>query len=109
MLGHGLSRRTFLAGCAAVAMAQPALSAEGPILGEDGLYQQSWFLQSFLDLRDDFSGSVASGKTFLVLWELKGCPFCKLLHTVNFANPEIAAYAQANFEIVQLNLVGSGL
>jgi thioredoxin-related protein len=95
-------------GCAAV-LALPAATvrAQAPKLGEDGLYHQPWFLESFLDLRDDFRAAEAAGKSFIVLWELRNCPYCKLLHTVNFAHPEIAAYAKANFDILQLNLVGS--
>lgn len=103
-----LSRRAMLAGCALAAIV-PALPrlAQGAEMSEDGLYQQPWFLQSFLDLREDYRGAKAAGKNFAVLWELKGCPYCKLLHTQNFANPKIAAYAQENFVFVQLNLIGS--
>ena len=103
-----LSRRSFMVGCAAAALALPAtVEAQTPVLGDDGLYRQPWFLESFLDLRDDFRAAETAGKSFIVLWELRGCPYCKLLHTVNFAHPEIAAYAKANFDILQLNLVGA--
>jgi thioredoxin-related protein len=103
-----LSRRTILAGCALAAIV-PALPRrpQAAELSEDGLYQQPWFLQSFLDLREDFQAARSAGKTFAVLWELKGCPYCKLLHKVNFANPKIAAYAKENFVFLQLNLIGS--
>jgi thioredoxin-related protein len=102
-----LSRRSFIGACAAASFfAVPAFGKE-PQLSEDGLYQQPWFLQSFLDLREDFQGTQASGKSFVLLWELKGCPYCKLLHTVNFANPKIAAYARENFDFLQLNIIGS--
>jgi thioredoxin-related protein len=102
------TRRTFLAGCALAAIV-PALSrrAQGAELSEDGLFQEPWFLQSFLDLREDFREARSAGKSFALLWELKGCPYCKLLHTENFANPKIAAYAQENFVFLQLNLIGS--
>ncbi len=102
-----LSRRSFIAACAGIAVPLSRAAAQSPTLAEDGLYQQPWFLESFLDLRDDFRGSLASGKLFVVIWELKNCPSCKLLHTVNFANPEIAAYAKDNFDMLQLNIVGS--
>lgn len=102
-----LSRRSFLAGSAAALVIPITVRAASVEVSEDGLYQQPWFLQSFLDLREDFQDAQASGKIFAVLWELKGCPFCKLLHTVNFANPKINAYAKENFEILQLNLIGS--
>jgi thioredoxin-related protein len=41
------------------------------------------------------------------MWELKGCPYCRETHLVNFARPEIADYIKANFEILQLNIIGS--
>jgi thioredoxin-related protein len=102
-----LSRRQVLIGAAAAAFIGRPGRSIGAELSEDGLYQQPWFLQSFLDLREDLKGAKAAGKTFVALWELKGCPFCKLLHTVNFANPTIARYAEANFAFLQLNIVGS--
>lgn len=78
-----------------------------PVLNDDGLYQQPWFLDSFLDLREDLAEAAAAGKRFAVIWELKGCPYCKETHLVNFADPEIQDYVRANFEILQLNLAGA--
>lgn len=102
-----LTRRAFLTGCATFAVSVSNSAAAEPTLSEDGLYQQPWFVQSLFDLRDDFRASEAAGKTFAVLWELRNCPWCKMLHTVNFAHPEIAAYAKQNFDIVQLNWIGA--
>jgi thioredoxin-related protein len=81
--------------------------AEAPILTEDGLYRQKWFLESFLELADDLDGAAKAGKRFAIIWELRGCPYCKETHLVNFAEPRIADYVKANFEILQLNIVGS--
>ncbi len=80
-----------------------------PVLTDDGLYTQEWFLQSFLDLGEDLETAAASGKRFVILWELKGCPYCKETHEVNFADPEINAYIRENFVILQLNFLGSRL
>ncbi len=94
------------------ALAQtPARSGElvEPILTDDGLYTQEWFLESFLDLGEDLEEARASGKRFAIMWELKGCPYCKETHFVNFADPEINAYIRNNFEILQLNYLGSRL
>ncbi len=77
------------------------------ILTEDGLYRQPWFLESFLELADDLKGASAEGKRFAVLWELRGCPYCKQTHLVNFARPEISQYIRQRFEILQLNIIGS--
>lgn len=86
-----------------------ALAAEEriePILGDDGLYHQSWFAQSFLDMREDLAEAQAAGKRFAVVWEQKGCPYCRDMHTINFADPRINKYVRENFVILQLNLWG---
>jgi len=77
-----------------------------PILGDDGLYHQSWFLTSFMDLKEDLAEAQAEGKRFAVLWEQKGCPYCRDLHTINFADPKINKYVRENFVVLQLNMWG---
>jgi thioredoxin-related protein len=101
-----LTRRTLLAGAASVA-AFGVARADEPILTDDGLYKQPWFLESFLDLSDDLEGAAKEGKRFAIMWELKGCPYCKETHFVNFAQPKISDYIKNNFEILQLNIIGS--
>lgn len=86
-----------------------AMAAEDPVqpvLGDDGLYHQDWFLTSFLDLRDDLTDSTAQGKRLAVIFEQKGCPYCRDLHTINLADPKTNAYIRERFNIVQLNLWG---
>jgi thioredoxin-related protein len=107
MSGTILSRRHFLAGSAIAAAFAVSRFAHSAELSEDGLHQQPWFLESFLDLKEDLSAAQANGRIFVVLWELKGCPYCKLLHEENFANSTIADYVKTNFDFLQLNLVGS--
>lgn len=103
------TRRDLMAGGAAAsflwAAGRPA--AADAILTEDGLHRQPWFLESFLELEDDLEAAHRSGKRLAVMWELKGCPYCKETHLVNFARADISAYVQANFEVLQLNLIGS--
>ncbi|NEW91982.1 thioredoxin family protein [Rhodopseudomonas sp. BR0M22] len=84
----------------------PAAAAE-PVLGDDGLYQLDWYLQSFLDLKEDLDGATAKGKRFAILWGLKGCPFCRKLHEVHMRDPAIESYIRDNFEIVHLNHIGA--
>lgn len=103
-----LTRRNLLIGAAAFgALGASAARAEEPVLTDDGLYKQSWFLESFLDLADDLDGAAKEGKRFAVMWELKGCPYCKETHFVNFAQPRISDYVKANFQVLQLNIIGS--
>jgi thioredoxin-related protein len=101
-----LTRRTWLAGAASLA-ASGVARAEEPVLTDDGLYKQPWFLESFLDLGDDLESAAKEGKRFAIMWELKGCPYCKETHFVNFARADIADYIKANFEVLQLNIIGS--
>ena len=108
-----VDRRQFLASGAALAVAGPALlqtpayAADGPILTDDGLYKEPWFLESFLELPDDLEGARKAGKRFAIMWELRGCPYCKETHFVNFAQPRISDYVKSNFEMLQLNIIGS--
>ncbi len=77
------------------------------VLTEDGLYKQPWFLESFLELGDDLDGAAKAGKRFAIMWELKGCPYCRETHLVNFARPDIEDFIKTNFEVLQLNIIGS--
>jgi thioredoxin-related protein len=99
----------FGAGVAASLLAAPAGAGEvaAPVMTDDGLYTQTWFLQSFLDLGEDLGEAAANGKRFAIIWEQKGCPYCQETHLVNFADPEIQGFLRDNFEVLQLNLFGS--
>ena len=68
-----------------------------PILGEDGMYHQPWFVNSFLDLKEDLA---EAGKRFVVMWEQRGCPYCRETHMVNFARPDINLYVRENFAVL---------
>lgn len=105
-----ITRRRLVQGATAAAVwAAGGLTAraEEPILTDDGLYKQSWFLESFLLLAEDLEDARKEGKRFVVMWELKGCPYCKETHFVNFARPDISDYVKANFQVLQLNIIGS--
>ena len=103
-----LTRRSFVGAGAAFA-ASVAVRGAGaePVLGEDGLYREPWFLESFLELTDDLNAATKAGKRFAIAWELRGCPYCRETHLVNFARPDIAGYIKAHFEILQLNFIGA--
>ncbi len=102
------TRRHLLLGAAATGLVglSGAAVAE-PTLTDDGLYKEPWFLESFLDLADDLEEAHKAGKRYAIMWELKGCPYCKETHFVNFARPDISGYIKANFEVLQLNIIGS--
>ncbi len=103
-----MTRRDLLLGAAASgALMIPSARAEGPVLTDDGLYKEPWFLDSFLNLADDLEDARKEGKRFVVMWELKGCPYCRETHFVNFAQARISDYIRSNFAVLQLNIIGS--
>lgn len=87
----------------AIGPAEPRVAA---VKGEDGLYHQTWFPHSFLDLREDFAEARAAGKRFAVIFEQRGCVYCVKMHKEVLAKRYINDYVDANFRIVQMNLWG---
>lgn len=101
-----LSRRALMIGAGGLALTgRPAAAAA--VMTDDGFYREDWFLDSFLELADDLQTTAAAGKQLAVMWEQRGCPYCRDTHLVNFAQKNIAAYVRDHFEIVELNLHGS--
>ncbi|HWB44816.1 MAG TPA: thioredoxin family protein [Hyphomicrobiaceae bacterium] len=78
-----------------------------PVKEDDGLYHQSWFVLSFLNLKDDFNEAKAKGKRFAVIFEQRGCPYCAKMHTEILSQKYINDYVRQNFDVVQLNLWGA--
>ena len=101
-----VTRRGLLLGAAAGALVMPRAFAEELQLTPEGLIAEPWFLESFLDLPDDLAATTKEGKRLAIMWELRGCPYCRETHLVNFAQPRIVDYIKANFEVLQLNIIG---
>jgi thioredoxin-related protein len=101
------TRRNLLIGAVSLAVFGAERARAEPVLTDDGLYKEPWFLESFLELADDLEAAHKEDKRLAIMWELKGCPYCKETHFVNFARADIADYIKANFEVLQLNIIGS--
>ena len=84
-----------------------AARAEAPVLGEDGLYHEPWMVDGFLVLGEDLDDAGKNGKRYALMWEQRGCPYCRETHLVNFARSDIAAFVRANFDVVQLDIHGA--
>ncbi|MCK5575592.1 MAG: thioredoxin family protein [Sphingomonadales bacterium] len=101
-----------IAAALVLAFVQPVLAdSNTPTLphaqvGEDGMHMQSWFHDSFLDLREDLAEAEAAGKRLVIIWEQRGCPYCKRMHEVNLRIPRIADTIQRDFMVIQMNLWG---
>jgi thioredoxin-related protein len=74
---------------------------------DDGLYTQPWFVESFLVVAEDIAAATEKGKRFAIMWELRGCPYCRETHLVNFTRPDIESYVRERFDILQLNIQGA--
>lgn len=97
----------WLAGWIAVAAMTVTGPASGAEMTPDGLHTQPWFLQSFLDLKEDRQEAADNGKILAIIWEQKGCPYCRETHLVNFAVPEVRDYIRKHFVILQINKRGT--
>jgi thioredoxin-related protein len=109
MVMHLLQRSKILCLLVALCCGSVALAKDlpEPEMTDDGLYTQPWFLNnSFLDLKEDHAEALQQGKTLVILWELRGCPYCKVLHTTNLVRPEILKLARDKFVVLQLNYLG---
>jgi thioredoxin-related protein len=105
-----ITRRQFaLVALASVACGRAAAQGRrvAPIVTDDGLHTQPWFANSFLDLKDDLREAASAGKRLALMFEQRGCPYCRETHEVNLADPEINDYVRENFSVIQLNLWGS--
>ena len=71
-----------------------------------GIHTQPWFLNTFLNLREDSEEAESAGKKLVIFWEQKGCPYCREVHRKNLRIPEIVNYIRKNFNVIQLNLWG---
>jgi thioredoxin-related protein len=85
----------------------PVMPRVVPIHTDDGLYRQSWFQLTFLDLREDFADAKVAGKRLAVLFEQRGCVYCASLHNNVLAARYINDYMRENFAVVQLDLWGA--
>lgn len=102
---HGI-----LGGLAALILFTPAQAESDllpmPEIGDDGLHKQPWFQNTFLDLNEDLAEAATQNKRLVIIWEQRGCPYCKATHEVNLRIPRITTYVKDNFFVLQLNLWG---
>lgn len=93
-----ITRRSFLCTAAAsglspalpvLAQDKPAVSK--PVLGDDGMYNFDWYLESFLDLAEDITAAKEKGRRLALVWSQKGCIYCKRMALEHFTNPEIVS------------------
>lgn len=86
--------------------APTSLPAAAVEMGEDGLHKQDWFALTFKDLREDIEAAAADGKRLAIVFEQRGCIYCRKMHETLLTDPEVRDYIKTNFMVVQFNLFG---
>ncbi|MEC5289208.1 thioredoxin family protein [Aurantimonas sp. C2-6-R+9] len=81
-------------------------SAYAVEIGDDGLHKQDWFSLTFKDVAEDIQAAKDEDKRLVLVFEQRGCIYCKKMHEELLTNPEVRDYIQANFKVVQYNLFG---
>lgn len=95
--------RLFLAVTVLLAGITGALAAE---VGDDGLHKQAWFATTFRDIKEDMATARAEGKRLALIFEQRGCIYCRQVHEQVLVDPEVRDFIKDNYMVVQYNLYG---
>ncbi len=75
-------------------------------IGDDGLHKEDWFSITFRDIREDIATAKKDGKRLAIIYEQRGCIYCKKVHEQLLTDPQVRDYIKKNFMLVQYNLYG---
>jgi len=95
--------RLFLAVTVLLAGITGALASE---VGDDGLHKQAWFATTFRDIKEDMATAKAEGKRLVLIFEQRGCIYCRQVHEKVLTDPEVRDFIKDNYMVVQYNLYG---
>lgn len=65
-----------------------------------------WFVESFLDVREDAAEAARDGRRLMFYFMQDGCPYCKQLVSVNFRDEKIVQKMRRHFVPVTINIWG---
>lgn len=65
-----------------------------------------WFVETFLDFREDIEDAARSGRRLMVYFGQDGCPYCRQLMVTNFSQRTIVDKTRKHFVAIALNLWG---
>ncbi len=87
-------------------MIATTLAADAVEIGEDGLHKEAWFSTTFKDLTEDMETARTAGKRLAIIFEQRGCSYCRALHEEVFSDAEVRDFIAENYMMVQYNLFG---
>jgi len=68
-------------------------------------YFPAWFKLSFLDLQQDLADARSAGKQgVMILFSIRGCPYCKMLVERSLKDPAIEATLRRHFDVIHLDI-----
>ncbi|HEY0837171.1 MAG TPA: thioredoxin family protein [Azospirillum sp.] len=95
-----------LVAAAALLVSGAVARADEPRYDLGGLHHEDWFLMSLLVLGEDHADAAAAGKRLAIVWEQKGCIYCRDMHDKHLKDPRIAGFVRQHFAMLQLDLRG---
>lgn len=75
-------------------------------VGEDGIHKQDWFAITFRDIAEDIESAKEQNKRLVLIFEQRGCIYCRELHENVLSKPDVQKYLKEHFMIVQYNIYG---
>ena len=65
-----------------------------------------WFVDSFLDIREDVAEAAAADRRVALYFYQDGCPYCKKLLDTNLALKDTAEKLRSGFHVIAINMWG---
>lgn len=97
-----MDRRAFFAFSAAALLAAPEAKAGVRDYDTLGVFQDS-----FLIFPEEVHDAAREGKRVIVFIEQQGCPYCRRMAQVTFADPGIAETLKTKFDMIALDMYGA--
>ena len=61
---------------------------------------------TFRDVAEDVATAKSEGKRLAIIFEQRGCIYCREMHEKILSDPEVRDFIKANFMVVQYNMFG---
>jgi thioredoxin-related protein len=87
-------------------LAATVSGARAQVASPNAIEIPRWFVESFLDLREDIAEARRDGKRLMIYFGQDGCPYCKLLMQTTFAETRVVDTMRKQFLPIALNLWG---
>jgi thioredoxin-related protein len=90
----------------APAREEPDVVLEAGLVNPGYHEKPDWFVDSFLDIREDVAEAAAADKRVVLYFYQDGCPYCKKLLDTNLALKDTAEKLRGRFNVIAINMWG---